>query len=251
MTVFIVRHITTYRYKREIRFGRHQLMARPRDNFDQRLINFSLDVTPKPLEVRWLHDVFGNCVAHVDFDCVSDHLRFEYVIKLDHTHENAPDFRIEDHAKDHPFAYHDEEAPDLAPYVQRWFSDPKDDVGRWLDTFLASGTRRSTGQVLMTLNEAISDGFAYDRRTAPGTQSPSTTLELRKGTCRDFAVLMMKPRALGVSPRALSPAISTYRIAMDLPGWEGEPPMPGARFTSPVRAGSSSIRPMESSETEI
>ena len=90
MTIFIVRHITTYRYKRAIRLGRHQLMARPRDSFDQRLINFSLDVTPKPSEVRWLHDVFGNCVAHVDFDCVSDHLRFECVIKLDHTPENAP-----------------------------------------------------------------------------------------------------------------------------------------------------------------
>jgi hypothetical protein len=92
---------------------------------------------------------------------VSDHLRFECVIKLDHIPENAPDFRIEDYARDHPFAYRDEEAPDLAPYVQRWVSDPKDDVGRWLDTFLTSGTRRSTGQVLMTLNEAISDGFAY------------------------------------------------------------------------------------------
>ena len=99
MAIFIVRHITTYRYKREIRLGRHQLMARPRDSFDQRLINFSLDVTPKPSEVRWLHDVFGNCVAHVDFDCVSDHLRFECVIKVDHTPENAPDFRIEDYAR--------------------------------------------------------------------------------------------------------------------------------------------------------
>ena len=186
MAIFIVRHITTYRYKREIRLGRHQLMARPRDSFDQRLINFSLDVTPKPSEVRWLHDVFGNCVAHVDFDCVSDHLRFECVIKLEHTPENAPDFRIEDYAKDHPFAYHEEEASDLAPYVQRWFSDPEDHIGRWLDTFLTRGTRRPTGQVLMTLNEAISDRFAYDRRMAPGTQSPSTTLELKKGTCREL-----------------------------------------------------------------
>ncbi|MEY9133704.1 hypothetical protein ACVIWV_000414 [Bradyrhizobium diazoefficiens] len=163
MAIFIVRHITTYQYRRRIRLGRHQLMARPRDSFDQRLINFSLDVTPKPSEVRWLHDVFGNCVAHVDFDCASDYLRFECVIKVDHTPENAPDFRIEDNAKDHPFAYHEEEAPDLAPYVQRWFSDPEDDVGRWLDTFLTRGPRHPTGRVLMTLNEAISDGFAYDR----------------------------------------------------------------------------------------
>src|SRR5579864_9608190 len=51
MAIFIVRHVTTYRYKREIRLGRHQLMARPRDSFDQRLINFLLDITPKPSEV--------------------------------------------------------------------------------------------------------------------------------------------------------------------------------------------------------
>ena len=151
MAIFIVRHITTYRYKREIGLGRHQLIARPRDSFDQRLIDFSLDVTPRPSEVRWLHDVFGNCVAHVEFDRASDYLRFECVLEIDHTPEDAPDFRIEDYAKDHPFAYHEEEASDLAPYVQRWFSDPDDHVGRWLDTFLTRGTRRPTGQVLMTL----------------------------------------------------------------------------------------------------
>lgn len=213
-----------YRDKREVRLGRHQLMARPRVSFDQRLINLSLDVTPKPSEVRWLHDVFGNCVVHVDFDCVSDHLRFECVIRVDHTPENAPDFRIEDYAKDHPFTYHDEEASDLTPYVQRWFSDPEDHVGRWLDTFLARGTRRSTGQVLMTLNEAISDGFAYDRRTALGTQNPSITLELRKGTCRDFAVLMIEAaRSLGFAARFVTGYI--YVPDRDGPAWlGGEPP---------------------------
>ena len=94
MAIFIVRHSTTYRYEREVRLGRHQLMARPRDSFDQRLIDFSLDVTPKPSEVRWLHDVFGNCVAHIEFDRASDYLRFDCEIKVDHTPENAPYFRI-------------------------------------------------------------------------------------------------------------------------------------------------------------
>ncbi|WP_036003818.1 transglutaminase family protein [Bradyrhizobium yuanmingense] len=220
MAIFLVRHITTYRYRRAVRLGRHQLMARPRDSFDQRLIDFSLNVTPEPSEVRWLHDVFGNCVAQVEFGCDSDNLRFECVIKVDHTPENAPDFRIEDHAKDHPFAYQAEEAPDLAPYVQRWFSDPEDHLGRWLDTFLVRGTRRSTGQVLMTLNEAISDGFAYDRRTAPGTQSPSTTLERRKGTCRDFAVLMIEAaRSLGFAARFVTGYI--YVPDRDGPVWLG------------------------------
>jgi len=220
MAIFIVRHITTYRYRREIGLGRHQLMVRPRDSFDQRLVDFTLDVTPRPSEVKWLHDVFGNCVAHVEFDCTSDHLQFECIIKVDHTPENAPDFRIEDYAKTHPFTYDEEEAPDLAPYVQRWFSDPNDDVGQWLDTFLTRGTRRRTGHVLMTLNEAISDGFAYDRRTAPGTQNPSTTLQLRKGTCRDFAVLMLEAvRSLGFAARFITGYI--YVPDRDGPHWLG------------------------------
>jgi transglutaminase-like putative cysteine protease len=63
-------------------------------------------------------------------------------------------------------------------------------------------TTRPTGQVLMTLNEAISEGFAYARRSAPGTQSPRRTLELKKGTCRDFALLMIEAaRTLGFAAR--------------------------------------------------
>ena len=43
-------------------------MFRPRDSADQRLIHAGLRVTPEPTGVRWIHDVFGNCVTLVDFD---------------------------------------------------------------------------------------------------------------------------------------------------------------------------------------
>jgi hypothetical protein len=32
---------------------------------------------------------------------------------------NAPDFRIEDYARTHPFAYAEEELPDLRAYITR------------------------------------------------------------------------------------------------------------------------------------
>ena len=65
MTIFRVRHLTTYSYRRPVRFGGHQLMFRPRDSYDQRLHEAELRVDPQPAAVRWIHDVFGNCVAHV------------------------------------------------------------------------------------------------------------------------------------------------------------------------------------------
>ena len=54
----------------------------------------------------------------------------------------------------------------------------------------------------MTLCYAIREGFAYSRRPEPGTQPPALTLERRRGTCRDFALLMMEAvRALGLAAR--------------------------------------------------
>ena len=201
MTVYSVHHKTTYRYKRPIRLGPHQLLFRPRDSFDQRLLDSRLDVTPEPSEVRWIHDVFGNCLTLVDFSAKCELLEFDTVIRLEHTPENAPDFRIEDYARLHPFSYSEDEAPDLAAYIRR--HHPQDtEVEEWLGKFVRRDTSQPTGRLLMTLNEAIAEGFSYERRTSRGTQSPGETLKYQRGTCRDFALLMMEAaRLLGFAAR--------------------------------------------------
>ncbi len=67
MPIFSVHHTTTYQYKKAVRPGAHQLMFRPRDSFDQRLLDCQLEITPRPSEIRWIHDVFGNCLTLVEF----------------------------------------------------------------------------------------------------------------------------------------------------------------------------------------
>jgi transglutaminase-like putative cysteine protease len=201
MTVFSVHHTTTYRYKNAIRPGVHKLMFRPRDSFDQKLLDCRLDIRPAPVEIRWIHDAFGNCVTLVDFNSETTLLYFEMAIRLDHTPENAPDFRIEEYARTYPFCYSQEELPDLAPYIYRQHADDLS-VGRWLAKFVAQGTSKPTGQLLMTLNEAIAQSFSYRRRFSSGTQAPGETIERQEGTCRDFALLMMEAaRSLGFAAR--------------------------------------------------
>jgi transglutaminase-like putative cysteine protease len=204
MTVFSVLHKTTYRYKRPIRPGLHQLLFRPRDSFDQRLLESRLNVIPEPAEVRWIHDVFGNCLTLVDFSTTCELLEFETFIRLEHTPENAPDFRIEDYARSHPFSYSEDEAPDLAAYIDR--QHPHDvEVEEWLGKFVRKDTSQPTGQLLMTLNEAIAEGFSYKQRMSRGTQSPGETLNHLQGTCRDFALLMMEAaRSLGFAARFIT-----------------------------------------------
>jgi transglutaminase-like putative cysteine protease len=203
--IFAVRHVTVYRYSRPAAFGEHRMMLRPRDSYDQRLIEARLAIHPEPVELRWLHDVFGNCVAVARFDARAPELRFESEITLEHTPSWLPDLQIEPRAMAFPFSYDEEEVADLLPYVTRRYPDPDDTVRRWVRRFMRAGRPNETGALLMTLNAAIQESFSYTRRTEPGTQDPALTLRLGHGSCRDLALLMIEAvRELGMAARFAS-----------------------------------------------
>lgn len=205
VSILSVRHVTTYSYKKPVRFGEHRMMLRPRDSYDQRLLRSALEISPTPAEVRWILDVFGNCVTIVTFDTPAKALRIESNITLDHTPFNAPDVRLDDYARTYPFIYNAGEMPDLSRTMERQFLDPADEVGHWARQFVRHGRPTETGSLLMTITHAIRDGFAYQRRSEHGTQAPITTLGTKRGTCRDFAVLMMEAvRSLGFAARFVS-----------------------------------------------
>jgi hypothetical protein len=93
MTIFSVRHITDYSYRQPVCFGEHHLMFRPRDSYDQRLLDSDLAVDPEPSGIRWIHDVFGNCVALVGISRPAARLLFETRITLNHIPQAVPDHR--------------------------------------------------------------------------------------------------------------------------------------------------------------
>ena len=53
MPVLTVKHLTTYRYKQPVAFGEHRMMLRPRDSYDQKLLDAKLVITPEPADIRW------------------------------------------------------------------------------------------------------------------------------------------------------------------------------------------------------
>ena len=206
MTLLSVRHVTTYTYKRPVRFGEHRMLFRPRDSYDQKLLEARLQITPTPSNVRWVHDAFGNCVTIAVFSGVeSDELRFESNIWLDHSPSNTPAFQIEDYARTYPFSYAADEMPDLAPAIARQYPDPDGAVERWVRRFLRAGDHTDTGTLLMTLTSAFRETFTYERRSELGTRPPALTLKLGRGSCRDLALLMIEGlRALGLAARFVS-----------------------------------------------
>src|SRR3977135_2278252 len=124
MTILAVRHITTYQYRQPVSFGEHRMMLRPRESHDQRLLESKLEITPKPTNLRWIRDVFGNHVAIARFAGRAEALRFDSTIRLDHSAADIVDTDIEDFARAYPFTYGAEDMLDLARFVERHSSDP-------------------------------------------------------------------------------------------------------------------------------
>jgi transglutaminase-like putative cysteine protease len=205
MTILTVRHLTTYSYAAPVRLGEHRMMLRPRDSNDQRLLKANHEIEPRPRRLRWIHDVFDNCVAIADFAGKTRHLEVENTITLEHIAPDEPNFLLEDRARYYPFSYDAEELPDLARVIERHYPDPNGELEHWVRQFLNQGRPTETAALLMTLTHAIKEGLAYERRTERGTQSPLQTLTARRGSCRDFATLMMEAaRTLGFAARVVS-----------------------------------------------
>jgi len=216
MTLLTVRHVTTYRYLKAVSFGEHRMMFRPRDSYDQKLLDARLAISPEPSSIRWVHDAFGNCVAIAGFssDCEATDLRFESNIWLEHSPSTGPEFAIEDAARTYPFSYSDEEMPDLLPTIAPCYPDPGQAIHSWVRRFLHKGRPTDTGMLLMTLTYALKESFTYERRTEPGTRPPALTLALGRGSCRDLALLMIEAlRSLGLAARFVSGYIYTPRRA--------------------------------------
>jgi transglutaminase-like putative cysteine protease len=205
MPLLTVRHVTTYRYRQPVSFGEHRMMFRPRDSYDQRLIEARLIIEPEPIALRWMHDVFGNCVALARFGGQLDELRFDSTIRLDHSATNVLDFQLEDYAREYPFSYGAEEHPDLVRSIERQHLDPDRRIDRWAYEFLRKHGPTDTRELLEAMTFAIKERFTYIARDEPGTQDPILTLQLGSGSCRDFALLMMEAvRSLGLAARFVS-----------------------------------------------
>jgi transglutaminase-like putative cysteine protease len=205
MKLLTVHHVTTYRYKQPVSFGEHRMMLRPRDSYDQRLIEARLEIDPAPSVLNWMHDAFGNCVAIARFTGRSEELRFESMIRLDHEPNHALEFELEDYALDYPFSYSSEEIPDLSRCIERQYLDREREIDRWTHQFLRKQGPTGTRELLAAMTHAIHDRFTYVSRAEVGTQDPAVTLKLGSGSCRDFALLMMEAvRSLGLAARFVS-----------------------------------------------
>lgn len=206
-----VRHVTIYRYREPVRLGEHRMMFRPRESHDLRLLTTKLEISPRPANLRWLHDVFDNSVAIATFDGKTAELQFVSTVTLEHRESTLPDYVLDATARTFPFRYPEDEEPDLVGALLR--RHPAADVDRWAARFVKTDGPIDTMVLLHKMTLGISEGFVYERRTQKGVQTPGETLDRGRGSCRDFALLMMEAvRSLGFAARFVSGYIATSEV---------------------------------------
>jgi transglutaminase-like putative cysteine protease len=216
-----IRHSTVYRYRRPVTFGEHRAMFRPRDSHDLRVLDARLVLSP-PGEVRWIHDVFSNSIALITFDQAADELRFDSLIEIEHYGLSDPEMMLREYAASYPFRYDNDQVPDLLPTLQCHYPDPEGAISAWARQFLDRAETTNTEELLIRITRAIREQFVYRERAIHGTQTPTETLRLRSGTCRDFALFMIEAvRSLGLAARFVTGYLYDPALDGEGPALEG------------------------------
>jgi transglutaminase-like putative cysteine protease len=205
MPILTIHHKTEYRYAQPVAFGEHRIMLRPLPGHDLSILAHDLSIEPQPMSLRWIHDVFGNSVAIATFDERAETLTFTSTATVEH--DPAEEFALttDDPAFFYPFLYDDEEYPDLVQFVTPQYGDPNGELFAWALQFLDEEAPTPTFKILSEMTYGIRKTFSYRKRHEHGTQHPLDTLQLKSGTCRDFALLMIEAlRRLGIAARFVS-----------------------------------------------
>jgi transglutaminase-like putative cysteine protease len=181
-----LRYQTTYRYEEAVGFSPHEVRLFPRSDRFSRVRRLDFSATPKAT-IRYSRDVFENTVASCFFPERSKELEFRLAINLDLDEKDPFHFILENGAVEMPFEYDAAIGRLLAPYRERRVKDRLVIPGWEPPT---QRKRRDTVGTLVELNKRLHECIGYERREEGAALSPTETLRLGRGACRDVAVLL-------------------------------------------------------------
>jgi transglutaminase-like putative cysteine protease len=215
--LFDIVHTTHYRYAQPVLLDEHRVMFRPRGSHDLRVLATDMQVTPTPLDIRLILDVYSNSVALVQPQSPATELKVVSSFSVEHTGSRALDLPLNPGAEMFPFDYSAEERIVLAHYMAPYYDDPTGELTAWARQFVRSDGPTGTRDLLVAMTQFIRDSMAYIARFEEGVQTPYETLRLQSGTCRDFATLMIEAvRVLGYAARFVTGYLYT-------PAFDGAP----------------------------
>ena len=202
MTIRVaIRHKTIYSFDRPVSLSPHVFRLRPAVHSRTPIKAYALRIEPKNHFINWQQDPFGNILARVVFPDKCRKLSVEVEVIADMTVINPFDFFVEDYAEKYPFKYDALTLKELQPYLEIAEKGPL--LMQWVKNFDTG--KRPINDFLVDVNRKVFATISYNIRMEVGIQSCEETLEMRSGSCRDSAWLLVQIlRHLGLAARFVS-----------------------------------------------
>ena len=194
-------HVTHYRYDRPVQLGPQVIRLRPAPHSRSRILSYSLRIEPSEHFINWQQDPFANYQARLVFPQKTSEFKVTVDLVTEMAVFNPFDFFLEPSAEHVPLSYSPELKEELNSYLEKLPRTPL------FKKYLASLDRRRqrTIDFLVQINQRIYQDINYLIRMEPGVQPPEETLQLKSGSCRDSAWLLVQlMRHMGLAARFVS-----------------------------------------------
>ena len=194
-------HKTRYDYDKRVVLSPQLIRLRPAPHARTPVLGYSLHIAPDPHFLNWQQDPFGNWQARVVFPEPVRHFEVTVDLTADMAVINPFDFFVAPEAELMPWQYEPQLKAELGPYLRPEQADSM------LRGFIGSLDLSEPGTIdrLVAINQQIQGAVRYLIRMEPGVQTPSETLNLGSGSCRDSSWLMVQVlRHLGFAARFVS-----------------------------------------------
>ena len=194
-------HRTHYHYDRLVEMGPQIIRLRPAPHCRTRIVSYSLKVRPEEHFLNWQQDPQSNYLARVVLNQPTPHFGLDVDLIADLSPINPFDYFLEEDAMEAPFAYSPSLRKELRPYFAKMpmrarFQDLYESIDR---------SERPTNDFVAMVNQTVNQALDYTIRMDPGIYTPERLLKEGKGSCRDFAWLLVQLyRRLGFAARFVS-----------------------------------------------
>jgi uncharacterized protein (DUF2126 family) len=222
-------HVTEYKYDRPVGLSPQVVRLRPAPHSRTPILSYSLRVTPAQHFINWQQDPQSNYLARLVFPEKTREFRVEVDLVAELAVINPFDFFLEPQAETVPFKYDEWQLRELAPYLIKLPGTPL--FNKYLLAIAQRIARKPQRSVdfLVEVNCQLQQDIRYLIRLEPGVQTPEETLQLKSGSCRDSAWLLVQlARHLGLAARFVSGYL--IQLTPDVKALDG-PSGPEADFT--------------------
>lgn len=178
-SLYEVTHHTSYEYDGKVTLSPQVIRMTPRHHRHLQ----TLQVGPEG-SLRFARDPYESPTRIYEKIGATTGFRVQNRLLVARSNRNPFDFLLESRGALVPVSYDDREAAALAPFRLEHPPLP----GEAFDLFPNDS---ETVPFLVGLNQSVHQAFSYESRDLPGIFSPDELFSHRKGSCRDFAALLL------------------------------------------------------------